>query len=170
MREEKLVRLCACVIVEITIISDACLLADKRMREGGDSGTPSQAATVARGRDAGPMLGLVCMPMSASAPSAAYSVAGKSMKVVWRWLMNSTNGGLVPSTLSKQHKALVSLIDSWYRPLALPEEIEMLKKSTSDEGECLRIVDAIDMLVAQQLKVGERASVRACEKQTSSAT
>ena len=84
--------------------------------------------------------------------------------------MNSTNGGLVPSTLSKQHKALVSLIDSWYRPLALPEEIEMLKKSTSDEGECLRIVDAIDMLVAQQLKVGERASVRACEKQTSSAT
>ena len=106
------------------------------------------------------MLGLMCMPMSASTPSAAYTPTSKSMKTVWLWLMSSKNKGIVPFNVSKQHKTLINLIDSWYRPLPLATELEVLK-SSADEGACLRSVDNIDRLVAQQLQVCERACVRA---------
>ena len=67
--------------------------------------------------------------------------------------------GPYPSNVSKQLKTLINLIDSWYRPMALATELEELK-SSADERACLRSVDNIDRLVAQQLKV----CVRACER------
>jgi hypothetical protein len=114
VREEKCVRLCACLLKSLSYLtdSDGCFLADKRLREVEDPSTPSQTLTVEKRRDAGPMLGLMCMPMSASTPSAAYTPSGKSMKTVWLWLMSTKNKGVIPSNVSKQHRNLINLIDS----------------------------------------------------------
>jgi len=143
------------------LVADTALLADKRLRQ--DDATPSQAATVEKQREAGPMLGLRCMPMTGKSPSPAFTPTGKSMAEVWLWLNTPPNNGVVPSTLSnKQHKNLINLVDSWFKHLALPQEVDTLRSPTSDEGNRLRIVDHIDMLVAQVFKVCERLSVRAC--------
>ena len=81
------------------------------------------------------------------------------MPEMWLWLITPPNKGFVPSTIkNKQHKTLINQIDTWFRGLALPEDLSTVMDPRSDEGLRLRIADKLDSLIAQVFKVCERAS------------
>ena len=140
----------------LSLINTA-VFTDKRMRSD-ESGSDETATVQKPPRDVGPMLGL----KSSSASNPAYDPTGKFMKDVWLWLMRPPNKGILPSTLNttKQRKALINQVDSWYRSLALPSELVILKDPASDQGRCLLIVNNIDKLLAQRLQVCDRRPVQ----------